>query len=223
MRSEPGFPCRARPRAWLPLLLAAVAALVGCVQADTLGNEPPDTVQIVGAPSWDNGISALLGLKCVVCHNQPRPEISPRNTPADLNLTQRFSSGTMRGAEDIFAQVLAGNLRQDVLIFLRMPPRQATPLSEGERTALETWAGSVQQPDVGGGTTADGAVLFTRNCQGCHGPYGLGRLGPDIQGANSATIGVAIATGKTMRGWPTLSLLGPAQVQAIANFLGQFP
>jgi len=206
------------------LLFGLPALLGGCVQADTLGGAPADTVQIAGTPTWDNGIAALMELKCAVCHSQPRPEISPRNTPADLDLTRRSASGTTRGAEDISAQVVAGVLRQDVLIFVHMPPRQATPLGDGERSALETWAAAVQPPDVGGGTAPkDGAVLFTRYCQGCHGLNGVGRLGPNIRGANGTTIGAAIIASKTMQGWPGLSSLTAAQVQAIANFLGQSP
>jgi len=124
-------------------LLALLGLLAGCVDAESLGDEPPTVVQVGATPMWNNGVMELMQLKCGVCHRVPRSEISPVNVPQtfDLNYLVSNPSG-VPGAQ--FALVLgrinAGILRMSVGGKPRMPLEYATPLVSSEITALETWA-----------------------------------------------------------------------------------
>jgi mono/diheme cytochrome c family protein len=194
------------------------------MHAETKGSDAPDTVHIVGTPTWTNGVAELVALKCAVCHAQPLPDISPHNTPHDLDLRQQSAQGTLRGADEIAAFVSAGILRQDLTGYPRMSPPYGTPVVAEERTALETWANAVVPPDVHNDTSpASGAILFTFHCQGCHGVNGRGATNADVQGQDAAIIQAAIDTNvPQMHTWPGLSSLSPNEVQAIAHFLQQF-
>jgi mono/diheme cytochrome c family protein len=56
------------------------------------------------------------------------------------------------------------------------------------------------------------------NCEFCHGPNGAGGSAPNIQGESAADIQNAINTVPQMSGVNVT----PAEIQAIADFLGQF-
>jgi len=251
--------CTSQLRAVLLWLLLAFLALGGCSKATTLGDAPADHAAISGTPTWDNGIAGLMELKCAVCHQVPRLASSPKNVPPDLDLREQTSSGTVRGAEDIAAQIKLGVLRKAVVYsesppFIAnvsiqpMPPPFATPLYADEITALETWAGDVVAaeqasaspalPGANSMTAADGAVLFTRFCQGCHGIDGAGgRVQFSLQG-NGPDAGPYFASqilstnpAYPMNAWPALTDLANlctpttcngTQLDAIAAFLAQF-
>ncbi|HEX7928034.1 MAG TPA: cytochrome c [bacterium] len=204
--------------------LALCLALASCSQAVSLGDEPPDTVEITGTPTWDNGIRALMDLKCAVCHTQPLPAVAPGNTPRDMNLAQQDRSGTTRGALQSVDFIQAGLLTTDIAVFPRMPPEFATPLAASEETALQDWALATPPPDIGGSTAAaDGLVLYAAHCQGCHEVRGSGGPYSAIAGDDAAVIKDAIAFGiinvPLMASWPYLSGLSASDVQAIANYL----
>jgi mono/diheme cytochrome c family protein len=225
------IPSRARRHAaWSAAALLTLPALLsllsGCLQADSLGGEPPDTVTIVGAPTWDNGVARLMDLKCAVCHRVPATEVAPSRVPLDLDLRRLGLTGTTRGAQDVQLHLQAGILQGDVAGFLRMPPAFATPLVDSERAALVTWATDTPLPDVGGGTTpADGLVLYAAYCQGCHGVAGQGGKYTNVHGNDPVIIQLviqqAIAQVPIMVNWPALATLPLVQQQAIATYLAQ--
>ncbi len=134
------------PPSWAiaALALAALAVqLGGCLEAETLGGAPPDEVSVGDPPTWQNGIGQLMQLKCGVCHQVPRPAVSPENVPDGLDLTQQYppSSGVL-GAVSIIPFLQAGLLRGDLEFMRQMPLKQATPLTENEILALEAWDGT---------------------------------------------------------------------------------
>ena len=214
--------CRA---ALAGLVLLACLPLAGCMQADSLGDQPPDEVRISGQPSWSNGIAQLMALKCAVCHQQPPSPVAPLAVPADLDLRQQNLAGTTRGAENVILAIRAGILHQDLSLFPRMPLPYATPLTPGEQGALETWAALTAPPDVAGGTTpAAGLTLYATYCQGCHGVHGGSPfLNISATGADPAVIqtliGQAVTAVFQMQTWPLLPALTPVEQQAIANYL----
>jgi uncharacterized membrane protein len=119
------------------LLALALPLLAGCLQADTLGDEPPDEIVISGTPTWNNGMASLLQLKCGVCHAVPRPDHAPDDTPDDFDLNTLTSpDGEVDGAQetlgDLQAAVSSG----------AMPPAFATPLTDRERGYILVWDGS---------------------------------------------------------------------------------
>lgn len=126
-------------------LLAGLSAglLGGCLEADSLGDEPPDEVTVGDPPTWENGVGELMRLKCGVCHQVPRAAVSPDNVPQYFDLNQQFppSSGVL-GAVSIIPFIQAGILRMDLEFVPRMPLEQATPLTEAEKQALEAWDGT---------------------------------------------------------------------------------
>lgn len=119
------------------LIVLATLALAGCLEADTRGGEDPDEVVIQGTPTWDNGIGELLRLKCGVCHRVPAGKISPEGIPQtfDLNVQATRSDGVL-GAQDIVTSI------QSVVADGIMPKEYATPLTDGEKTAIQAWDGS---------------------------------------------------------------------------------
>jgi cytochrome c5 len=255
-------PRAARAGVWL-CAGAALLALAGCLGAKTLGDEPADHVVIGGTPTWSNGVANLMGRKCAVCHQVPRPENSPSNMPHDVDLRRETAAGTVRGAEDLAAQLQLGVLRHPLVYdpgglppvhayyaVRQMPLPFATPLYADEMAALENWAGSViaaeeagTSPALSGASpAADGALLYTRFCQSCHGVDGTGGpvqfslqgLGADA-GPYLATQILSTAPAFPMHTWPALvtlanlctpvgapTLCNGTQLDAIAAFLAQF-
>ena len=123
------------------LLLAVLPTLVGCLAADTRGDEPVDEIIISGTASWDNGIGALMQLKCAICHQLPPGPFSPATLPLDLDLRFQFSPGPgLRGAQEILVFINAGILQGSGAGTRRMPLAYATPLTPREIDALETWS-----------------------------------------------------------------------------------
>jgi len=114
-------------------------AVVGCSQADTLGGEAPDEVVITGTPSWENGIKRLVGLKCATCHTVPANELTPNNAPDYLNLKEYSNSEDLLGAETLGVWINSGILEKDFGNVRQMPLEYATPLTQGEIDALQTW------------------------------------------------------------------------------------
>lgn len=125
----------------LALLAAAAAALSGCLQADALGDEPPDEVAVGTPPRWDNGVAALMNLKCAVCHQVPPPDVAPQHTPTGFDLRYHITAPSgLPGAIAILPALTGGVLRGEYGGAPRMPPDYATPLTPAEQDALETWA-----------------------------------------------------------------------------------
>ena len=125
------------PAAVRALLLAGLCAglLAGCLAADSLGDQPPTTVAVGSPPAWDNGVGALMQLKCGVCHRVPRPDSSPVFVPQtfDLNAHLTNPSGVPGAASAIvLARIGAGILRGPAAGVPQMPLAYATPLVEAE-------------------------------------------------------------------------------------------
>ena len=200
-------------------LLACVLMLTGCMDASTKGGEAADHIIISGTPTWSNGISKLMTAKCAVCHQVPRLASSPQNVPADLDLRYETSTGMLRASEDIAAQITLGILRHSIdyrpgtVTVSTMPLRFGTALYTDEINALETWAVTVvnaekayTSPVLSGNAVADGALLYKRNCQSCHGMYGAGGLVQrPVQRVTAVQIANAIlTTTNPMNSWPVL-------------------
>ena len=95
-----------------------------------------------------------------------------------------------------------------------MPPPFGTPLYADERAALETWAANVvsaeaanTSPVLSGNAVNDGALLYKRHCQSCHGMYGAGGLVQrPIQKVSGVYIANTILTPSyRMNSWPVLA------------------
>jgi mono/diheme cytochrome c family protein len=163
----------------LGLLFLTLAA---CSDADSLGDEPPVTFTITGAPTWANGIGTLTETKCGYCHAVPRPEIAPSNTPTDLDLnrytTQVINGEVVRGGDSIGRWLFDGILDHPVTQYAdttkprQMPLDYGTPVTDQEKTYYLAWsnAGSPQgnevQPDTG--DLDLGAQLYFTACVSCH-------------------------------------------------------
>lgn len=130
--------------AWRPFKMPILAifvvavALSSCLEANTLGDEPPDEVQVGSTPAWDNGMEELMTLKCGVCHQVPRPKSAPENTPDELDFTILSGSGDgeVDGAGDALDDI------QEIVQEGKMPPDFATPLTDDERAAILDWDGN---------------------------------------------------------------------------------
>lgn len=203
------------------LIVAVCLMLTACMGADTRGNEAADHIVISGTPTWENGIGQLMASKCAVCHQVPRLPSSPVNVPADLDLRYEITSGAIRAAEDIAAPITLGILQHALNYGTSMPiPVQAmplaysTPLYAVEKTALETWASNVIAADQANTApivdlVAEGALLYKRHCQGCHGLYGTGGLAKKSlrnygTGAGPTFAIAILSTSYPMNGWPVL-------------------
>lgn len=210
----------------LGLLLFGIVLLTmvgGCLQSSTLGDQPPDVVPVGNPPTWQNGIQALMALKCAVCHVQPRPDSAPTKVPGDLNLSQLTLQGTTRGAQDTALAIQAGVLHGAISIAPMMPLPFSTPMVPSEQSALDAWA-LLQTPVVTGSTASDGVPLYAYYCQGCHGVNGSGGITTNIARKTALEIQSAITGVPQMQSWPGLTALGldPSAPTAIANFLAQF-
>lgn len=114
--------------------------LIACAEAETLGDKPPDEVTITGTPTWRNGVSELVQMKCASCHQAPLGQLAPAYTPEDMDLRYFASQPGVRGAETLGIWIEAGILRKALGGIRRMPLDHATPLTEAEMEALEQWA-----------------------------------------------------------------------------------
>jgi mono/diheme cytochrome c family protein len=201
-----------------------LVALGGCLQSSTLGGQPPDVVSVGTPPTWQNGIQALMALKCAVCHVQPRPSSAPTTIPGDLNLTQVPLQGTMRGAQDTVLAIQAGILRNATFVAPKMPLPFSTPLVASEQAALEAWALLQSAPAIIGTTPTDGLQLYAYYCRGCHGVNGSGGLTTNVAAAAPAAIQAAIGGVPEMQSWPGLTALAldANGLLAIGNYLAQF-
>lgn len=125
-------------------VVLSLLLLAGCLEADTLGQEPFDEIVIAGTPTWSNGVGELMQLKCAVCHSVPPGSVSPATTPADLDLNVHLPYGSVRGAVDTLPFLAADLLRAGggSSGVRQMPLIYATPLTAAEITALEAWDGS---------------------------------------------------------------------------------
>jgi mono/diheme cytochrome c family protein len=117
-------------------LLVLSPLLGGCLQADTLGDKPPDEVQVGSPPAWDNGMGELMTLKCGVCHQRPLPKNAPDETGSDYDFTVQHASGEGGGAADALGDI------KEIVRGGEMPPDFATPLTDAERQAILDWDGS---------------------------------------------------------------------------------
>ena len=131
----------ARPSFALLLVLALL--LVGCAEADDLGDAPPDSTVIRSTEiNWVGGIGFIFTTKCGTCHNfAPDPSV-PLNIPEDLDLTKIEGDGiTFRGARDIFPFIRAGILERDLDSpqTRKMPLPFATPLTSHEIRNMILW------------------------------------------------------------------------------------
>ena len=129
-----------------PLLALLPLVLSGCLDAESLGDQPPPVVQVGSPPMWNNGVMELMQLKCGVCHRVPRSAISPANVPQTFDLNYQVSSPSgVPGAQDatVLADIVVNTiLRTPALGLAHMPPPFATPLVPAEISALEAWAGA---------------------------------------------------------------------------------
>jgi len=127
--------------ALLALLLPFV--LAGCLDAESLGDQPPTVVQVGSPPQWNNGVMELMQLKCGVCHRVPRSAVSPVIVPQTFDLNYQVSSPSgVPGAQSllVLGRIDAGILRGLVPGLPRMPLDYATPLAPAEIAALEAWS-----------------------------------------------------------------------------------
>lgn len=198
--------------------------LAGCMGADTRGSEAPDHVIISGTPTWTNGIGKLMTSKCAVCHQVPRLPSSPSSVTTDMDLRYETTSGAIRAAQDIAAQIKLGILRNalhygmnSTLAVRAMPLAYSTPLYADEITALETWADSIIAQANTSPAPADGALQYKRHCQSCHGMYGAGGVvNRSLQGYTAssgptfATYILATSTAHPMKNWPVLTQFATA-------------
>jgi mono/diheme cytochrome c family protein len=212
--------------------LVLLAATGGCMQATTLGDQPPDVVVVGTPPTWQNGIQELMTLKCAVCHTIPRQESAPTNIPGDLNLSMLAYQGNLRGAEDVALAMAEGILRKPIYFAPNMMPLAfSTPLVASEIAALETWGATVTAPPAGTQSIADGQRLYVFYCQQCHGSDA--KSGPAHKNLGTSTASEILSAindnGNIMYTWPGLRGSAPAlasdaaRLTAIEKFLTQFP
>lgn len=185
---------------WLCLL---GLGLMDCSEADTLADEPPVEVVIEGMPSWQNGVGALVQLKCGYCHAVPRPDIAPNNTPLDLDLnhyaTRLVEGQVVRGGDSLGRWLFDGILDQAVTVYddtsmpRQMPLNYGTPLTNREKTAMLLWsnlgaAHGDEGPPAAGDFEQGARLYFESGCVDCHDNRGGGAalnedlyLGPPIR------------------------------------------
>lgn len=119
--------------------------LMGCSEADTLGNEPPDEVIISGIPTWDDGIRQLVVLKCANCHTIPLTDFSPNNTPTHLDLSMYETNLTtgIQGADTLKSWIDLGILDGPVVVgdktVSQMPLDYSLQLTAREKEYLKDW------------------------------------------------------------------------------------
>ncbi len=126
-------------------VLAVAVMLASCSDADSLGDEAVTEVQVGTPPLWSNGVGELMRLKCGICHQVPAGPVSPDGIPQTFDLNYYNAAAHpdgVPGAQDstVRSSITGGILRGPVGSIRQMPLEYATPLTEQERTALETWA-----------------------------------------------------------------------------------
>ena len=199
------------------LILTAIITAVftmSCSDADTLGDEPPVEVTIQGPLTYENGVNAMLDLKCATCHAVPLPDLAPSNIVPNLDLSvyeSRVEGGqVILGADSIGSWIFHGLLEQPVEIFdgtsnpRQMPLDYATQLTASEVEALKDWSelGSPknQSAEPVGTGPDNGAGLYFTACAACHGD------GSGIQLNNGQWLGPplrpsAVTAAKTKSMW----------------------
>jgi cytochrome c oxidase cbb3-type subunit III len=97
-----------------------------------------------------------------------------------------------------------------------MATESATPLSEDQLRALP------RDPDV----VREGALIYAKTCNACHGVHGEGGLGPNLRddawlhGSDMARIVTAIAEGNRDQGMaPWKYSYSPSQLRAVAAYV----
>jgi len=185
------------------LLLALLA--LACSDADTLGDEPPRELVITGNPTFENGISALLDLKCAYCHGVPRPDIAPADITSDLDLSRYetviVDGRLVRGADAIGRWLEDGIMDHALDIYVdftvfpeailearQMPLDYGTQLTDREKGYLLSWSanGSPRNdlPEPAGGDPIAGRSSYLINCGSCHGVDGQGRNAPTVDASD---------------------------------------
>ena len=206
------------------LLLVPVLVLIGCSNADTLGDQPPVEVVVTGSPTYAGGIGELLTLKCGYCHAYPLPDLAPDNIVTDLDLTvyeTRVVDGhVVRGADAIGRFLQDGLLDHEVNRYVdargfpteprnvrQMPLDYGTPVTDAEKDALEEWAELGLPRDdspVQLAGDANAGLLRWGDCNYCHGLQGEGLLdgdGPRYRGPELEHEAVTISKIKSMWLW----------------------
>ena len=118
--------------AWVLVLFA-----LSCGDSYDLGDEQPDSFSVnTTAPTWANGIGAVVTAKCANCHTSSRTDFVPTNTTTSLDniANESFFSDASNAVriETIRDRLLDGATRP-------MPPDFATPLTADELTALRLY------------------------------------------------------------------------------------
>jgi mono/diheme cytochrome c family protein len=195
-----------RPTAAALLLALLCVASAACSESDTLGGERPPEVLLPAAPTYEDGVKALLDLKCAYCHVAGSGRLEPDDAPDDLDLetyeTTLLADGTvMRGADSIGRWIFDGMLRHDIDDYeggtiRQMPLDYGTQLTDDEIAGLARWSarGAPRDgsPPPVGGDPVRGEALYQdpgpapafESCVGCHALGGgvTGR-GPDVRRA----------------------------------------
>jgi len=126
-------------KVFLLLVCLLVLFVTSCSEADSKGGEPVEEVVITGVPSWSNGIGTLINKKCAHCHTVPSNELTPNNSPTDLDLRTFEGGNGVRAANSLDSWIALGILSQDIGNIRRMPLDYSTPLTEREIGYLQTW------------------------------------------------------------------------------------
>jgi hypothetical protein len=167
------------------LLSFGIAILISCSSAD-FGDKSPVTVSVnTAAPTWDNGIGALVASKCDNCHAKALSAFVPgeiKDNPARYAVGFAETEDRFLGYGAIsYARVFNDSAKP-------MPPNYGTPLSEDEKTALKKYlednvvnkseAGDARETFVTAtcGSVAPSTLTFasdilpvaTAACLGCH-------------------------------------------------------
>lgn len=171
---------------WWIMAFPALLVLVGCSDADTLGDEPPVSFNITGRLTWENGIDDLVRTKCAYCHTVPRPDIAPQDITPDLDLnqfeTRLVGDEVIRGADAIGSWINEGLLEGPVDIFSdldnprQMPLDYGTQLTADEITVLRDWSDlglPRDETEPTGGDADAGADPYFDTCATCH-AFGAG-------------------------------------------------
>ena len=113
--------------------------------------QPPQRVEIVENPTWENAIAPLMAAYCDSCHSVPATQGAPGYLRTDVYETMGGVQGAAALAERHYARS-ADTARP-------MPPGSMPGLTPDELAMLQRWvsAGAPRNAS-GGGTVPDGAV-----------------------------------------------------------------